>query len=117
MRATRNSLVQFNDDYGKLTEAGYEYVQGTIVPQPISRPQFTLKELRDAIPAHCFERSMLKSFGYLGLDLLYISTLLFCAYVLLERESLPFYYRQVGYLIYWFLQGSVFLGAWVLGNV
>lgn len=117
MCATRNSSVQLNDDYETLTKAGYEYVEGTLVPQPIARPQFTLKELRNAIPAHCFERSMLKSFGYLGLDLVYVSTMLYCAYVALEQRFLPFYCQLVGYLIYWFLQGSVLFGLWVLGNV
>lgn len=116
MYSAQNSSVQLNDDLDKLMKAGYEYVEGTLVPQPISRPQFTLTELRNAIPSHCFERSMLKSFGYLALDLVIVSSLLYCAYVLFEQQWLPFHCRLVGYLIYWFLQGSFLFGVWVIGE-
>lgn len=111
-----SSSVKFHSDYDELKKAGYEYVDGTIVPQPISRPQFTLTELKNAIPPHCFERSMLKSFGYLALDLVIVSSLFGCAYIVLEQRSLPFYCQLVGYVAYWFLQGSVLFGVWVIAH-
>lgn len=108
--------VTFHNDYEELKRAGYEYVEGTVVPQPISQPQFTLNDLRNAIPAHCFERNMFKSFGYLLLDLLIVSALFGCAYYILERQSLPVYWQAVGYLAYWFVQGSVLFGVWVIAH-
>lgn len=108
--------VEFNNDYEQLKSAGYEYVEGTIVPQPISRPQFTLTELRNAIPPHCFERSMLKSFAYLARDLIFVSLLMYFAYTVLEQRSLPLCYQIFGYSVYWFLQGSVFFGVWVIAH-
>lgn len=108
--------VELIDNYEDLIKAGYQYVEGTLVPQPISRPPFTLNELKNAIPPHCFERSMLKSFGYLALDFVIVSTLFYSTYVLLEQWSLPFYCQLVGYPIYWFLQGSVLFGVWVLAH-
>lgn len=31
-------------------------------------PPFTLQDLRNAIPAHCWEKNTVRSFGYLALD-------------------------------------------------
>ncbi|KAJ6643918.1 Delta(12)-acyl-lipid-desaturase [Pseudolycoriella hygida] len=108
--------LKSRNDFEKLKEAGYEYVDGTIVPQPLAHPRFTLTELRNAVPAHCFERSTLKAFGYLTIDLLLVTSLFCCAYFLLEQRSLPLCCQFVGYLTYWFLQGSVFFGVWVIGH-
>lgn len=112
----QNPPVEFNNDYEQLKSAGYEYVEGTVVPQPISRPKFTLTELKNAIPPHCFERSMLKSFAYLTRDLVIVSLLVYGAYIVLEQRSLPLCFQIFGYLIYWFLQGSVFFGVWVIAH-
>lgn len=109
-----NNNNNSNDD--NLIKFGYEYVEGTLVPQPISRPKFTLTELKNAIPPHCFERSMVKSFGYLALDFVIVSALAYCAYVVLELRSLAPYWQLFGYSIYWFCQGSVFFGVWVIGH-
>lgn len=106
--------LELNNNYEELVEAGYEYVEGTLVPQPISRPQFSLTELKNAIPPHCFERSMLKSFGYLALDFLYVGLLAYCAYIALEPQSI--FWQLFGYPIYWFCQGSVLFGVWVLAH-
>lgn len=108
------SKLEMNNDYDELIKAGYQYVEGTPVPQPIARPQFSLSELKNAIPPHCFERSMLKSFGYLARDFVYVGLLAYVAYVTLEQRSLT--WQLIGYPIYWFLQGSVLFGVWVLAH-
>ncbi|KAJ6643919.1 Omega-6 fatty acid desaturase, endoplasmic reticulum isozyme 2 [Pseudolycoriella hygida] len=116
MSSVENPSVKCRNDYEELKKAGYEYVDGTIVPQPFSPPQFTLTELRNAVPAHCFERNTLKSFGYLIFDLLLVTSLFCCAYFVFEQRSLPLCCQFFGYLTYWFLQGSVLLGIWVIGH-
>lgn len=105
-----------DDEIELWKEAGYEHVEGALTPQPIGRPKFTLTELRNAIPAHCFERSMIKSFGYLTLDIVIIMSLLLGAYTVLEQQSLPLYCTIVAYTVYWFCQGSVMFGIWVLAH-
>ncbi|KAJ6640626.1 Delta(12)-acyl-lipid-desaturase [Pseudolycoriella hygida] len=97
-------------------KAGYEHVEGTPMPQPLSRPQFTLRELRNAVPAHCFHRSITKSFGYLTLDFLIIISLLCCTYTIIEKQALPLYCQYFAYSIYWFIQGSFLFAIWVLGH-
>lgn len=108
--------IELNNNYDELIKAGYNYVEGTLMPQPISRPEFTLTELKNAIPPHCFERSMIKSFGYLALDFMIVGSLASLAFVGLEQRSLPLYWQLVGYSIYWFVQGSVLFGVWVIGH-
>lgn len=98
-----------------LIKAGYKHVEGAPKPQPISRPQFTLTELKNAIPSHCFERSMVKSFGFLILDIAIITSLIFCAYALFELQFLSAYF-QLLYPVYWFVQGSFLFGIWVLAH-
>lgn len=108
------SKLELNNDFEELVKAGYEYVEGTITPQPISRPEFSLTELKNAIPPHCFERSMLKSFAYLARDFVYVTLLAYCAWFALEQRST--YLQAIGYPIYWFVQGSVLFGVWVLAH-
>lgn len=98
----------------ELSKAGYTHIDGTPKPQPISKPQFTLSELKAAVPAHCFDRNMLTSFGYLAWNLLVCSVLFYVAYVVLELTSLPLVFKVAGYLVYWFLQGSYMAGIWVI---
>lgn len=117
MCSTKGSSEQLNDDETELLlKAGYIHIEGTLMPQPISRPQFTVTELRSAIPVHCFERSTVKSFGYLTLDILMIISLLCCAYAVLELQSLPLYGELIAYPVYWFIQGSFLFGIWVLAH-
>ncbi|XP_037052216.1 delta(12)-oleate desaturase-like [Bradysia coprophila] len=107
---------QKNDETNVLLEAGYNYVEGTPQPQPICRPAFTLIELRNAIPPHCFERSMVKSFGYLLRDVVTIISLLCCSFIIFEHQSVPFCFTAIAYPVYWFVQGSFLFGVWVLAH-
>lgn len=105
-----------NNESNMLLKAGYKYVAGTPIPQPIPRPTFSLTELRNAIPQHCFERSMVKSFGHLLKDVLIIVSLLRCSFIILEYEYVPFGFTVIAYPVYWFVQGSFFFGLWVLAH-
>lgn len=98
------------------TKAGYKYVDGTPYPQPISKPNFSLSDLKAAVPVHCFERSMIISFGYLAWNILVCSILFFGAYFLFEMHPLPLKITIPGYLLYWFLQGTYMTGIWVIAH-
>ncbi|RPA84242.1 oleate delta-12 desaturase [Ascobolus immersus RN42] len=78
-------------------------------------PDFTIKEIRDAIPAHCFERSYLTSMLYVARDVFYILTLFYLAntYIPLIPSKAG---RFVAYAAYTFVQGLVGTGLWVLAH-
>jgi len=82
-------------------------------PHYLPPPPFTIKEIRDAVPAHLFERSALKSGAYLALDLLVICLFFYLASFI---EYAPVWARFVLWPTYWFVQGVVMTGVWVIGH-
>ncbi|OQR97021.1 fatty acid desaturase [Achlya hypogyna] len=100
---------------GALHAAGYRPVAGTPEPLPLEPPSITLKDLRAAIPAHCFERSAVTSFYHLAKNLA-ICAVIFAAGLKLAAASLPWYAAVVAWPIYWFVQGTYFTGIWVIAH-
>ncbi|KAJ2700384.1 hypothetical protein H4R19_005474 [Coemansia spiralis] len=76
-------------------------------------PTFTIKELRDCVPKHCFERDMLRSFTYLGYDLCAVAVLAFAASFI---HMLPAVLRVPAWLLYWVCQGVIGFGIWVIAH-
>jgi omega-6 fatty acid desaturase (delta-12 desaturase) len=89
--------------------------QRTIYRVPTEKPSFTLGDLRRAVPAHCFERSLITSFSYVLWDLLLVITLI---YLSLHISTLPIHWTlQWGlWVAYWLAQGFVMTGLWVIGH-
>lgn len=82
---------------------------------PLEPPKFTLKTLRDAIPAHCFQRNLMTSLGHLASDLTLIAVLGYLA-TWINSPALPVWSPYVLWPIYWYCQGSVMTGVWVLAH-
>jgi len=91
---------------------------GVTAPESDNLPlaPFTIKELRDVIPAHCFERSALRSGSYLLVDFLCIAGMFYIA-TLIDSYSPNVW---LSYLIlwpaYWFTQGAFMTGTWVVAH-
>lgn len=77
---------------------------------PTEKPTFTVGDLRRAIPAHCFQRSALKSSQYLLLDLVAVAALVFFS-TFIDRMPVPFLVRVGLWALYWFFQGAVCTGG------
>ncbi|KAK9665589.1 hypothetical protein RND81_14G121700 [Saponaria officinalis] len=75
---------------------------------------FTINQIRKTIPPHCFHRSLLRSFSYLLHDL----TISFILYYIAHNyfDLLPKPLSYIAWAIYWFAQGSIMFGLWVLGH-
>ncbi len=82
--------------------------------QPISKPPFTLGDLKKAIPPHCFKRSALRSFYYVVHDLVIVSIFYYLANTYIPLLPSPLTY--LAWPLYWFCQGSVLTGLWVIGH-
>ena len=78
-------------------------------------PPFTLKQIKDAVPPHCFKRSLVKSLMYLALDLSVISSL-YCAAMWLYNSAASLYVQCVLWPAYWYAQGAFAFGLWTLGH-
>jgi omega-6 fatty acid desaturase (delta-12 desaturase) len=80
---------------------------------PLGPPPFTLKNIRDAVPAHCFERSVVKSFYYVAHDLFLVgATLWLASYI----PSAPLLAQIVLWPLYWVIQGIFMTGLWVIAH-
>ena len=64
-------------------------------------PPFSIKELRDAIPAHLFKRSALKSSVYLVADLIGIAALFYAATFI---DYTPLWLQLFLWPLYWLVQ-------------
>ncbi|KAJ2705812.1 hypothetical protein FB645_002093 [Coemansia sp. IMI 203386] len=76
-------------------------------------PNFTIKELRDCVPKHCFERDTLRSFSYVLYDLCGVAVLAFAA---THISMLPVALRIPAWILYWICQGVVCTGIWVIAH-
>ncbi|WMV24064.1 hypothetical protein MTR67_017449 [Solanum verrucosum] len=81
---------------------------------PLSKPPFILSELKKAIPPHCFQRSLVRSFSYVVRDITLVFVLGYIAanYIYV----LPSPYNYLAWPIYWFALGSVFTAIWVIAH-
>ncbi|KAJ1923418.1 hypothetical protein EC988_010427 [Linderina pennispora] len=76
-------------------------------------PNFTIKELRDCVPKHCFERDTMRSFSYVAYDILGVIALATCATYI---HQLPLFLRAPAWIAYWIAQGVVCTGLWVIAH-
>lgn len=82
---------------------------------PSEDPPFTLKDIKNAIPPHCFERSFLKSTFYLLIDLAMVSALFYLAMKVYD-SNLPWYAHVIFWPVYWICQGCVSFGIWIIAH-
>lgn len=91
------------------------YPTAQVPPKDLS-----FKEIRDAIPAHCFQRSLLTSLKHLCLDLGMIAAMGIGIHWLdtyaVSYGLPPFILNFVLWPLYWWFQGAVMTGVWVLAH-
>lgn len=75
----------------------------------------TIRQLRQAIPAHCFERSTAKSLSYLLRDIVLLATLSYSAFTLIPKVQSNST-RTILWQLYGFLQGLVGTGLWIIAH-
>jgi len=81
---------------------------------PTTKPPFTLGEVKKAIPPHCFNRSLIRSFSYVIVDLTIASILSYIAtnYYPTLPQNLSF----LAWPVYWAIQGCILTGVWVIAH-
>lgn len=105
-----------NTAYASLSV--FPYVCDDAGPCVQGKPPFTVADLKKAIPAHCFHRSLLCSFSYLALDLSVAAALLF-ATQFFDHPILDSYQPYASWVLwgaYIVAQGWVCTGVWVIAH-
>lgn len=86
---------------------------------PLEEPPFSLKDLRQAVPKHCFQASYATSAAYIAMDL-GKTLLLWLALNLWDRAaaslSLPAFVSWAFYAVWSFYLGAVWFGVFVIGH-
>lgn len=82
---------------------------------PLEPPTFTLETIIKAIPPHCFERSLFTSLKHLAADLFLIAVIGYLG-SWIGSPFLPAWSSFLLWPLYWYTQGSVFTGVWVLAH-
>ncbi|CED84978.1 Delta 12 fatty acid desaturase [Phaffia rhodozyma] len=118
---TRSSKVQPSTGY--VNGPNGTHIQSHEKGQAFKVPEFTVKQLLDAIPAHCFHRSAIKSLRYVVQDLAIYGSFSYAAWhipTLLTYLDLPYWpnlaLKVVLYNVYWFAAGCIGMGIWVLAH-
>lgn len=81
---------------------------------PTEEPPFTIADLKKAIPAHCFERSTLRSSMYTVIDLAMVAAVYMIATTVIPAS--PAILQPILWPIYWVIQGGVATGLWVIAH-
>ena len=80
-------------------------------------PDFTIKQIREAIPPHCFERSGLRGLQYVARDLTCLAAVFGGFYYLVTPQTVPSKFIRFGlWAVYTYIQGLFGTGLWVLAH-
>ncbi|KAI9819802.1 MAG: Oleate hydroxylase fah12 [Thelocarpon impressellum] len=80
-------------------------------------PDFTIKQIRDAIPARCFQRSGVRGLAYVARDVLTLAATFVLFNRLVTPEHVPSTPARAGlWALYTVIQGLVGTGLWVLAH-
>lgn len=80
-------------------------------------PDFTIKQIRDAIPAHCFQRSAVTSLSYVFRDMAVLASVFYVFHNYVTPEFVPSMPARVAlWTLYTVIQGLFGTGVWVLAH-
>jgi omega-6 fatty acid desaturase (delta-12 desaturase) len=95
-------------NYGRLTDS---------YGNAFSVPDFTIKDIRDAIPKHCFERSALTGYSYILRDMACLASTFYIFHNFVTPETIPSTPLRAGlWAVYTILQGLFGTGLWVIAH-
>lgn len=80
-------------------------------------PDFTIKQIRDAIPNHCYQRSAARGLAYVARDIFYLAVVFTLYYRFVTPDYIPSAIVRAGlWAIYTVVQGMIATGLWVLAH-
>lgn len=105
----------------QTSEGSKDFVPSPSATSPHPReelvdPPFSIQELRDCIPAHCFDRNTFTSLRHLATDLAIVGVLLWIGAWLHFQANLPTWLALIVWPVYALVQGTVMTGVWVLAH-
>ncbi|OXV05398.1 hypothetical protein Egran_06835 [Elaphomyces granulatus] len=113
--SSRRTIITSIDDSPKATLRSPEQIQHyDLHGASFEVPSFTMKQIYDAIPNHCFRPSNMRSAAYVVRDLVFTGILLYGAVNIPLISSTPL--RALAWSAYAVAQGMVWTGVWILAH-
>ena len=102
------SSLDVDDSYDGLTDT---------YGNAFTPPDFTIKDIRDAIPKHCFKRSALRGYGYILRDIVCLASTFYLFHNFVTPETVPSTpLRFALWGLYTAMQGLFGTGLWVIAH-
>ena len=80
-------------------------------------PQYSIQDIRNAIPRHCYERSAARGLFYVARDIVSLATTFYIFHTYVTPETVPSTAVRGGlWALYTFIQGLFGTGLWVLAH-
>ena len=99
-----------------VTEKGYGKLIDTYGNE-FELPDYTVNDIRNAIPKHCFERSGLRGLSYVARDITSLAVTFFLFNKFVTPENIPYTpVRALLWFVYTIVQGLFGTGLWVLAH-
>jgi len=114
----RKAQVVAKDDLAELS-AEKQYNQDFLGRDQIYLPDpapFSVAQVRNSIPKHCFERSFLTSTLYLVANLCVVGFMWLVADKFIGMSNMPSWAPLVFWPLFWYFQGLFMTGLWVIGH-
>jgi len=86
------------------------------LPEPQEELPFSVGDIKRAIPQHCFERSVWRSFSYLMRDLVAIGVLVYASTFIDPLPVTAAVKYGVLWPLYWFWAGAFGVGVWIISH-
>lgn len=117
---TQSSSATSLSSLGSVDETEVKNARGTLIDtngNEFEIPDFTIKQIRDAIPAHCFERSGARGLAYVARDIASLAATFYVFHNYVTPENIPSTVVRGGmWAGYTFVQGLFGTGLWVLAH-
>ncbi|KAF2730519.1 hypothetical protein EJ04DRAFT_585610 [Polyplosphaeria fusca] len=105
---------------GSVDDVEVKNARGTLLDlngDEFDIPDYTIKDIRDAIPTHCFERSGAKGLAYVARDIASLAATFYVFHNYVTPETIPSLALRTGlWAAYTFVQGLFGTGLWVLAH-
>jgi omega-6 fatty acid desaturase (delta-12 desaturase) len=99
-----------------VTEKGYGKLIDTYGNE-FELPDYTINDIRNAIPKHCFERSGWRGLSYVARDITSLAVTFFLFNKFVTPENIPYTpVRSLLWFVYTIVQGLFGTGLWVLAH-